>query len=79
MGYSKDQEKLVGSIPKNDNTEIQARLIFKRNDTYIDIREYYESPEYSGLTKKGLRFHSENLYDFKALIEKIEKALIESE
>jgi hypothetical protein len=62
----------VGSINKKDDLQIKATLAKYRNELYIDIREYITSGEYTGPTKKGVRFHSENWEAFYELVKKID-------
>lgn len=72
---SKNANRVVASIPKNDSSTIQASLCEFRGEIYVDIREHIKTETYTGPTKKGFRFHSENLEAFRHLIELIEKEL----
>ena len=71
----KEQTIEIGSFKKSDNSTIVGKLTTWKNDLYIDLREYIESEGYSGPTKKGLRFHSENWEQFKKLVKEIDEAL----
>jgi Transcriptional Coactivator p15 (PC4) len=66
---------LVGSIPKKDDLEIRASLTTYRSDLYVDLREYMDTEDYKGPTKKGIRFHTENWDAFYDLIKKIDKEI----
>ncbi len=46
----------VGAIPKKDGLEIKASITEFRKEFYIDIREFLNSEDYEGPTKKGIRF-----------------------
>jgi len=65
----------IGSIPKKDDREIKAAFTKYRKELYIDIREYIDSEDYQGPTKKGLRFHSENWDSFYDLMKKINREI----
>ena len=71
----KDQSIEVGSFKKSDRSKIIGKLATWKNDLYIDLREYIESEDYTGPTKKGLRFHSENWEEFKKLVDDMDKEL----
>ena len=73
----KEQTIEIGSFKKSDHSKITGKLTTWKNDLYIDLREYVESESYTGPTKKGLRFHSENWEEFKKLVDLIDKALQE--
>ncbi|MBN1551460.1 transcriptional coactivator p15/PC4 family protein [bacterium] len=70
-----NKSEIIGTIPKKDNLQIRASLTSYRNEMYIDIREYIESEEYNGPTKKGIRFHMENWEAFYDLVKKIDKEI----
>ncbi len=63
----------VGAIPKKDGLEIKASITEFRKEFYIDIREFLNSEDYEGPTKKGIRFHSENWDAFYKLIKKLDQ------
>jgi len=65
----------VGRFKKSDQSEIIGKLTTWKDDLYIDLREYIESEGYTGPTKKGLRFHSENWEEFKKLVQQMDEAL----
>ncbi|MBN2054860.1 transcriptional coactivator p15/PC4 family protein [bacterium] len=71
----KNEIKEIGTIKKRDDVEIRASVSKFRDEYYVDIREYIETPNYTGPTKKGLRFHVENWEDFRSLVEKIDQFL----
>ncbi|MBN1297155.1 transcriptional coactivator p15/PC4 family protein [bacterium] len=66
---------LVGSIPKKDGLEIRATLTEFKNEFYVDIREFMQSDDYEGPTKKGIRFHTENWDAFFQLIKKLDQEI----
>lgn len=71
--------------PMIESKELQisdtAKLIFSvsRKGEYglphIDIRLYVTSPQYTGLTTKGINFDTEYLYDFMEIIAGMNKEL----
>lgn len=65
----------IGSIQKKDDSTIKASITKYRKEFYVDIREYIEREDYSGPTKKGIRFHTENWDEFYALIKKINQEI----
>jgi len=65
----------IGSITKKDDLEIRAALTKFKNEFYIDIREYIQTDDYSGPTKKGVRFHTENWDAFYTLMKKVDKEI----
>jgi hypothetical protein len=71
----KTTSRIVANIPKNDSSTIQAALCEFQGEIYVDLREYIESPGCTGPTKKGFRFHPENLEAFRRMIELVEKEL----
>ncbi|OGL43320.1 MAG: hypothetical protein A2161_01635 [Candidatus Schekmanbacteria bacterium RBG_13_48_7] len=71
----KEQSIEIGSFKKSDHSTIIGKLTTWKDDLYIDLREYIESEGYTGPTKKGLRFHSENWEEFKNLVNLIDEAL----
>ncbi|MBN1355518.1 transcriptional coactivator p15/PC4 family protein [bacterium] len=73
--FDERSEMPVGSVPKTDDTRIRAKLIRKGSDIFVDIREYVENERYTGPTKKGIRFHSENFDAFTELVGRIGKVL----
>ncbi|MBN1356782.1 transcriptional coactivator p15/PC4 family protein [bacterium] len=64
---------LIGTIRKKDDLEIRASLTRYRKETYIDLREYMDTEEYKGPTKKGIRFHAENWDAFFDMMKKIDR------
>ena len=65
----------IAAIPKKDGLEIRATLIEYRNELYVDIREYMTGDDYSGPTKKGVRFHSENWDEFYKMLKKVDQEI----
>jgi hypothetical protein len=76
---TKNNLETVASIKKKDDVEIRASLTTWKNDLYIDIREFIVPEEgvegYTGPTKKGFRFHSENWEDFKKMVDLIDREI----
>lgn len=67
--------KEIGVFKKTDNAYIKVTLNKWRGVYYIDIREYLESEEYSGPTKKGVTFRCEDWENFKDLMAKLDSAI----
>ena len=51
----------VARVEKNSTTFIVFSTTEFRGETYVDVREFLETPDYKGPTKKGLRFRRELL------------------
>jgi hypothetical protein len=69
-------EKDIGKILKGEYqgtvTEIVIGLREYNGKTGIDIREYTQSEQYTGPTKKGLRIPADKFEEFKSLINSID-------
>lgn len=68
-------EKEIGKIMKGEYqgtiTEIVIGLREYNGRTGVDIREFTQSPQYTGPTKKGLRIPAEKFEEFKKMINSI--------
>lgn len=71
-------EKEIGRIPKGEyqgtKTEIAINIKEFNNRVGVDIREFTQSENYTGPTKKGLRIPSAKFKEFKDLINSINEA-----
>jgi hypothetical protein len=69
-------EKEIGKIPKGEwqgtTTEIVIGLREFNGRTGVDIREFTQSEQYTGPTKKGLRIPADKFEDFKKMINSID-------
>lgn len=68
-------EKEIGKIPKGEYqgtvTEIVIGLREYNGKTGVDIREFTQSEQYTGPTKKGLRIPADKFEEFKSMINSI--------
>ena len=71
-------EKEIGKIQKGEYqgtiTEIVVGLREFNGRTGVDIREFTQSEQYTGPTKKGLRIPADKFEEFKAMINSIDSA-----
>ena len=71
-------EKEIGKIPKGEYqgtiTEIVVGIKEYNGRVGVDIREFTQSEQYTGPTKKGLRIPADKFEDFKAMINSISPA-----
>lgn len=71
-------EKEIGKIPRGEYqgtiTEIVVGIKEFNGRVGVDIREFTQSEQYTGPTKKGLRIPADKFEDFKAMINSIEPA-----
>ena len=51
----------------------RVRLIQRKNKPVIDIREYIETDEYTGFTRKGIALTEEELDELVVLIKGVER------
>jgi len=69
-------EKDIGKILKGEYqgtiTEIVIGLREYNGKTGVDIREFTQSEQYTGPTKKGLRIPADKFEEFKSIINSIE-------
>lgn len=69
-------KKDIGKIMKGEYqgtvTEIVIGLREYNGKTGVDIREFTQSEQYTGPTKKGLRIPADKFADFKAMINSID-------
>lgn len=68
----KNEQKEIGRLALSDNQELVATLV---DNEKLDIRIWIKTDEYSGPTKRGVRFFIEdgNWEEFKRLINKADK------
>jgi len=75
-------EKDIGKIPKGEYqgtvTEIVIGLREYNGKTGVDIREFTQSEQYTGPTKKGLRIPSNKFEEFKSMINSIDPTDLKS-
>jgi hypothetical protein len=68
-------EKEIGKIPKGEYqgtiTDIVVGIKEYNGRVGIDIREFTQSEQYTGPTKKGLRIPADKFEDFKTMINSI--------
>lgn len=69
--------KTIEGFSKNSTTKIKGTVGIWQGRDFIDIREYVDSAEYKGKTKKGIHFSLEDWEKFKDLISKIDKEVKE--
>ena len=71
-------EKEIGKIPKGEYqgtiTEIIVGIKEYNGRVGVDIREFTQSEQYTGPTKKGLRIPADKFEDFKTMINSIDPA-----
>ncbi|MDH3353384.1 MAG: transcriptional coactivator p15/PC4 family protein [Nanoarchaeota archaeon] len=69
-------EKEIGKILKGEYqgtiTEIVVGIKEYNGKVGVDIREFTQSEQYTGPTKKGLRIPADKFEDFKAMINSID-------
>ena len=73
MPYDKEQKSTdIGSIELSDTSELKVKIV---NDEYIDLRIWMKTENYTGPTKRGIRFYlfDSNFEEFCYLIEKAKK------
>jgi len=66
------EERKFAKVRKSGDTEIVISVIPPddlKNLPSVDVREYVDSPGYTGPTKKGVRFHWDKLPEFIAVLE----------
>lgn len=66
--HEQEESELLGSVAKNETTTIQVRKVTYKGQDYFDIREFVESENYQGPTKKGIRLHGDLLPDLTAVL-----------
>jgi hypothetical protein len=67
-------EKDIGSIKKNNETEILIRVDDFGGKPGVTIREFVKSDKYTGFTKAGTRISANNFLLFRELINGVELA-----
>ena len=65
-------EKDIGSVKKNDETEVLVRVDDFGGKPGVTIREFVKSKKYTGFTKAGTRISAENFALFRDLINSID-------
>jgi hypothetical protein len=70
-----EQQKEVGRMKLNVIDSLVFQTSEYRGKTYIDIRKYVESPNYTGFTKQGIRFNISLLGEFLENVKKIAESL----
>tara|TARA_Y100000310_G_C20668035_1_gene808707 strand:- start:1988 stop:2269 length:282 start_codon:yes stop_codon:yes gene_type:complete len=72
-------EKDIGSIKKNNETEILIRVDDFGGKLGVTIREFVKSDKYTGFTKAGTRISAENFLLFRELINSVDLKELEIE
>ena len=65
-------EKDIGEIQKNNETKIIIRIDDFGGNRGLTIREFVQSPNYTGFTKAGVRIKAEKFEEFKSMINSID-------
>lgn len=62
----------VGSIKLSDTSELKARIV---NNDHLDLRIWVKTDNYTGPTKRGIRFYlfDANFEEFFKLMQKVKK------
>ncbi|MBA7692747.1 hypothetical protein ES703_101314 [subsurface metagenome] len=62
----------IGSIKISDTAELKAKIV---DDEYVDFRIWVKTENYTGPTKRGIRFYlfDSNFEEFCKLVEKVKK------
>ncbi|HDY67479.1 MAG TPA: hypothetical protein ENH85_06795 [Candidatus Scalindua sp.] len=73
MKANQTEQKEIGRIKLSDAQDLVASLV---DNEKLDIRIFVKTDNYTGATKKGLRFYlfDNNWIEFKKLIDKIDEA-----
>jgi hypothetical protein len=71
-------EKDIGTVKKNNDTEILIRIDDFGGKRGVTIREFVKSERYSGFTKSGTRIPADQFKIFKAFINEIDEKDLES-
>jgi hypothetical protein len=70
-----EDQKEIGRMKLN----VMDSLVFQTSDfkgkTYIDIRKFVESQNYTGFTKQGIRFNASLLGEFVENVKKVARKL----
>jgi len=67
-----EEKEVVGGIQVKDDAEIIIRVTEINEITGVDIREYVDSENYTGWTKKGVWVKKDKWDDLKKLINKVD-------
>ena len=51
------------TIPKSKTVQMLVSTVTHRGEVYVDIRDYVTSAQFSGLTRKGVRFRGDVVED----------------
>ena len=73
MAYTKELKSTdIGSIELSDTSELKVKIV---NDESIDLRIWVKTENYTGPTKRGIRFYlfDSNFEEFCKLVEKAKK------
>jgi hypothetical protein len=62
------------TIQKNDTTKIIIKVTEFQGEKGVDLREYIETKNYTGPTKKGFRVPVAKWDEFKVAVNKVEPA-----
>lgn len=69
------EEFEVGAIQKRDDVKIRVCLKMCDQNFNIDIREYLETERYSGPTRKGIFFSTEDWNAFFELMRRLDETV----
>ena len=70
-----EQQKEIGRMKLNVMDSLVFQTSEYRGKTYVDIRKYVESQNYTGFTKQGIRFNVDLFDEFMENIEKVAESL----
>jgi len=70
-----ENQKEIGRMKLNVMDSLVFQTSEYRGKTYVDIRKYVESQNYTGFTKQGIRFNVDLFDEFMENIEKVAESL----
>jgi len=62
------REEVLGEMKKNETTTIVVRVSEYKGQMGLDIREYVESPRYTGWSKSGVRIPIDEIFALRRMI-----------
>lgn len=71
MAETNNNEKEIGKLQKNSNTDIVVRIDDYGGKRGITIREFVTGDRYTGFTKAGTRIPADKFLEFRELVNKI--------
>ena len=70
-----EYQKEVGRMKLNVMDSLVFQTSEYRGKTYVDIRKYVESQNYTGFTKQGIRFNADLFDEFEENLKKVAESL----